>query len=308
MIVADSENTWKIAGRLTEAGAPRSMAARKQNSGASLAVAYDQTPHLALVDYSPSQGLTVRRRLDLPERPRRVFAADYNSDGILDWLVLGDSLGTLTIFAGQNNGEFQEGQTITLGSDTLDVQIGDLENRGQMQLAALSRASAQISIYSILQNGLLFPRSSLSVDKGTNALTLGRLDSDPYPDAAVINPEKNNATLFFSNGKSGLNVSQTLSLAGKPTSILAYDMDGDGRDDLVITLEGGNFVLIDLNKDLQNPFRFDTVLRPQAAAVGDANGDGLPDFAVIGSEEANVTVYLSRGPVAVQKWRWHESK
>ena len=86
------------------------------------------------------------------------------------------------------------------------------------------------------------------------------------------------------------------------TSVLAVgDFNGDSKADLVIRTNGANgtslsVLLGDGAGNFTSSFTLSVSgITPVAAAVGDFNGDGIPDLAVASSTSSNVTVLLGNG-------------
>ena len=87
---------------------------------------------------------------------------------------------------------------------------------------------------------------------------------------------------------------------GRPTSIAAGDLDGDGLDDLVVTAQSGHVVNAWLAATGTNGelalTRLDDVgahLGCLDVAVGDLNGDGLLDLAVANGFSDDVSAVLN---------------
>ena len=74
-------------------------------------------------------------------------------------------------------------------------------------------------------------------------VTIGRLNHDNFPDLAFISdgPEGGKIKIFFGNGDAAYTDRQSLSIpVSEPTSIGAFDVNGDGYDDLLVTGGSGD--------------------------------------------------------------------
>ena len=78
------------------------------------------------------------------------------------------------------------------------------------------------------------------------------------------------------------------------------DLNGDGAEDLILTGGGFSFGAVSVilgNGDgtFRAPRQLTANRNPYGVAVGDLNGDGVPDLAVANRDSGNVTVFLGLG-------------
>ncbi len=82
-----------------------------------------------------------------------------------------------------------------------------------------------------------------------------------------------------------------------PQGVAMADMDGDGKQDLVVAVYGSNLVsVLKGNGDgtFGTPTTYATPGNPYHVAAGDLNGDGRPDVVVTRYNGGNVRVYLNK--------------
>jgi hypothetical protein len=164
-----------------------------------------------------------------------------------------------------------------------------------MATAALSAGTAGIS----------FTNSS---NPGTGSLPQGEVASDfngdGKADLAVANENDNTVTVLLGNGDGTFTAVASPSTGTSPIAMAVGDFNGDGRADLAVanagnaTNPGSSSVTVLLgNGDgtFSPAANLATGLNPISIAVGDFNGDGNADLAVVNYGGNTVTILLGNG-------------
>jgi hypothetical protein len=186
-------------------------------------------------------------------------------------------------------------EELTIDGPPLDILSADFNADGLPDLAA-----SQINPNALLlwgnhsQPGDILPTFTPSGwgprTDGPRFLASGDFNADGRPDLAYVSLSalyiELNAT---SPGSDSLNFldEQTLPLSYQAPAIVAADFNGDGLDDLALSDRDNISVDIFLNQTtpggavvkLKSPDSFLVSALPTGLAVGDFNGDGLPDLA-----------------------------
>ena len=199
---------------------------------------------------------------------QRMVAADLNGDGIVDLACVG--LGNASVLLGNGDGSFAAPVRYTLDNDPTMVLVGP-------------------QIYGI---------------------AVADFNHDGHPDVAVCNGQ--NLSILLGNGDGTLQVPVNYLEGMQPTSLAAEDFDGDGVVDLAVgarTVSGGIYVLLG-NGD--GTFRTsgnlpvaDHSVQPSTYAalysveVGDFNGDGRMDLAVLAQDTTAYNDFSSRGYISI---------
>ncbi len=132
---------------------------------------------------------------------------------------------------------------------------------------------------------------------------VGDFNGDGIQDVAIANDGINgsNLTILLGNGAGGFSVATGSPIAvGSADSVAVGDFNGDGIQDLASANFGNNNVTVLLGNGTGgfsaapgSPFAVGTA--PFSVAVGDFNGDGIPDLAAANATSNNVTVLLGNG-------------
>jgi FG-GAP-like repeat/FG-GAP repeat len=218
-----------------------------------------------------------------------LIVGDFNSDGKPDLAVL-ESCGTsatAAVLINNGNGTFQTAQLTTISGSSYvaygGLVAGDFNGDGKLDLAAYVY-SGEVSIFLGNGNGT-FQSAINTTGLGDYCcqLAAGDFNNDGKLDLVI----GTGATLL-GNGNGTF---QTPKPIGCPSAAfcndtalgnpIAADINGDGKLDIVYG-SGQRPAILHGNGDgtFSNPSIY-PVLAPRGVAIGDFNGDGLPDLAFI---------------------------
>lgn len=213
---------------------------------------------------------------------------DVDGNGALD-LVTGPSSGVDVYL---NDGTGSEWDVVRLdndGSSYADLDFGDVNGDGFVDLVA-TVATGEVRVH--LHDGWSgFAFGHETIDTGHQFLdsaAVGDLDGDGLDDLAIAVRDRIAAPILLSRQEDGgLLDPEPVAAYAWPGPMLARDMDGDGRTDLVVLHNGesaplGVFLQADggLAAEDVHPTPYATWNPPQALAAGDLNGDGCLDVVV----------------------------
>jgi FG-GAP-like repeat len=195
------------------------------------------------------------------------------------------------------------------------VAAGDFNNDKIPDLAAVGTSNEVLSIALGNGDGTFGPWMSNTAAPTPNAVALGDFNGDGNLDAATIGQGRTDVAIAFGSG-TGFNKGYEFLQTGNnvPYSLGVADLNGDGFLDLVLTCDdvGSDFGIVFLG---DGTGKFSKRMQfqvgghsPLATAVGDFNGDHIPDLLVVNNGNVqgqghNVTLLLGNGDGTFQSPR-----
>jgi hypothetical protein len=280
---------WSIAiGDLNDDGLPDLAAANQRSNSVSILFQDPAEPGNFLAATNLKTGIY----------PRRVTIGDLNGDGLKD-LVIADKNTSILLQDPNTPGTFLS--ATTLGFQSSCVAIGDLNGDSLPDLAVTGVKEGTIAI--LFQDstniGEFLPATYVNTGYRTRFVSIGYIDGDLLPDLAVVNAVSGAANdsvsvLLQDPGTPGSFLDAGNYITGRASDEIAIeDMNGDNLNDLVVVNSTGHVgdgypvgtisvLLQNLSGDgtFQDPKDYNMIFQPLALAIGDLNGDNLPDIAV----------------------------
>ena len=236
---------------------------------------------------------------------RNIEVGDFNGDGKPDLLISNQCVsdadctqGTVAVLLGNGDGTYQAAVVSNTGAVLASVTTGDFNRDGKLDVA-VNNACPDIgcttgSVNILLGNGDGTFQSPVAYPSGGNAFSVeaGDLNGDGKLDLVVVNGS-NSAGVLLGNGDGSFKPvsSFTTSTSGN-SAVFLGDFNGDSRPDLAVVtavcdattctrsvsvllgIGDGTFGLPVGNQSAMG-------LNSQAVALGDVNGDGKLDLAVV---------------------------
>ena len=245
--------------------------------------------------------------------PQAVSAADLDGDGDTD-LVTDNQDGTVSVLVRRSDGTFRAPRAYAMGGSSDVMAREDLDGDGDRDLAA---AGSKVSVRLGRGDGTFAARRGYAAGPGGAwAIEAGDMDGDGDKDLVTANRGGG-----FFDGRPNYSIDGTVSVfenrgdgtfaaarnyfvgtAFEPSGLDRSDLDGDGDQDLAVSLEytrygeGGLAVLLnDGTGAFGEPQRYDYPFWSSDVVAEDLDGDGDNDLAVSDSVDSTVTVYLGDG-------------
>jgi phosphodiesterase/alkaline phosphatase D-like protein len=260
--------------------------------------------------------------------PAGIEIADIDSDGKPDILVSSFGSGVLSVYknistvGSISTGSLQTKVDFTTGSHPYGIVVCDIDKDGKPDVTVTNNWANTFSVFrnisttGSITTGSLEAKVDFSTPVNPHFINAEDLDSDGKPDIVVSSEGSNILSIYKNTATSGTITSGSFAsrfdmISGQYTSgIEIADINGDNKPDLVAsnvnshnvsvfrnigqpgTLSSSSFIKTD----------FATSNSPYGVAIGDLDGDGLPDICTSNWTGSNISVLrnkISSAPTTV---------
>jgi len=243
----------------------------------------------------------------LASKPTCLLIDDYDNDGIQDLAVCDKGI---SILIGNGDGTFKSANNFSTGGNTFPIAAADgsFALGGGLDLAVVASGTNSIVVLLNKGNGTFSTPHDFPVGTGPTGVVVSDFNRDGFLDLVVTNTGTNHVSsvsFLSGNGNGSFNTPINYPAPPGPLSIVAADVNGDGKTDVVVgyssPTNNGLSVLTGNGDGTFNP-PVDHVTswgakgtqgKFEGIAVGDLNGDFAPDLVAVDEETNLVTWYLN---------------
>ncbi|MGQ0620015.1 MAG: beta strand repeat-containing protein [Panacagrimonas sp.] len=237
------------------------------------------------------------------DEPISITAADFNGDGRPDLAVLNrasDNISVLlnTTLLGDTAPSFAMAADFLVGDFSQSLTTADFNGDGRADLAV---ASSGISSASVLLNTTVSgdtapsfaPKSDFGTGAGPRSIATADFNGDGRADLATANLSGGNVSVLLNTTAPGdttasFATSTNITVGSSPISVVAVDLDGDGRPDLAVPRAAASSVRVLPNTTAAGAMLasfgggsdFLAGNTPGKIIAADLTGDGRPDLFV----------------------------
>ena len=200
------------------------------------------------------------------------------------------------------------GQTISFGAapaflagiSPTSVATGSLTSNGRPDAAVTNQNGVLILLND--GSGGMVPGNSYAAGTNPQSVVIDDFDGNGKNDLAVVNQGSGTVSIFLGNGDGSFVPSTAYAAGINPRLVLTGDFNDDGKRDLVVvdsgTAPGTSGISILLGNG-DGSFRSASFVAlgsvSISATIGDFNGDGKADLAVVNEGSDNISVVLGKG-------------
>uniref|UniRef100_UPI00312B3875 FG-GAP-like repeat-containing protein n=1 Tax=Microcoleus sp. CAWBG640 TaxID=2841653 RepID=UPI00312B3875 len=269
----------------------------------------------SLKTYSGVLGLAPKVDFTTGSSPFSVSIGDFNGDNKPDLAVANfNSTGTASILLNTTTvattPTFATKVDFGTGSNPTSVTIGDFNGDGKPDLATANfsnTASILLNTTTVATTPTFATKFDFPTGTGSTSVSIGDFNGDNKPDLAVSNQNSSNVSILLNTTTTTGATTPTFAtkvdftVASQATSVSIGDFNGDNKPDLALVQRLGNIVSIFLNTTttgattptFATKVDFTTGFSPQSVSIGDINGDGKPDLAVVNSNNSTASILLN---------------
>ena len=214
--------------------------------------------------------------------PSTNHGADFNNDGLLDFVVGNTHSNTICVFIGDGLGALAPSVCYEADQSVRGMSVMDLDADGDSDIITTNRDGNNITILPNLGGGIFTTRIPIEVGGGKeNSAACGDANEDGIMDLFVGTYESNEILLLLGDGNGGLIPTSSVELQGSAWMIVTGDVNGDGHVDVVSAnsyTDNAAVIFGDGQGNLSLPTLYPVVGFPLDINLGDIDGDGDLDL------------------------------
>lgn len=229
---------------------------------------------------STSSGISFGARYDFAvgNWPHLGSISDLNNDGKPEIIAPNYNDNTISVLKNTSTAttiSFAAKVSYASGANPFHVAAGDLNADGKPEILVANSNSASVSVFENISNDtaiILSPKVDYATGSSPVYVSVANLDGDGKPDVAVANFSSGTVSVFknTSNGTIALASKVDYATGSLPRTVVAGDLDGDGKPEMATVNSGSNTLSIFRNLLSDSAFIMSRLI---TAGISDADND-----------------------------------
>lgn len=196
-----------------------------------------------------------------------------------------------TPYAAKTSYPIESGTTGTSG-----VGVGDFDGDGDRDIGTTVTSTQRAAVMRS-EIGTFFPSPGVGLFTRPGAIEVADVGGDARPELIVTEPDRGTvAVISTANLTTYLGPIQRIATGTAPVDVVATDLDGDGRREIVTANAGSDTVSVSEFGGATKSFPAGPA--PSALAIANVTGDARPDVIAANDTTSGVTVLTNLGPAA----------
>jgi uncharacterized protein YjdB len=235
--------------------------------------------------------------------PGLVAIGDFNGDGVQDLATANINSDNVSIRLGDGAGGYTSASDVSVGDYPRSMAIGDFNGDGKQDFATANGYDNNVSVRLGTGNGAFTSATDVTVGAQPLSIAIGDFNGDGFQDFATANSLDDNVSIRLGDGSGGFTPSFDVTVGDYPNSIVIGDFDDDGVEDLAVVNQNDDDVSIRIGYSGSGAFTVpagsppdvNTGDVPRSITIGDFNGNGRQDLAIVNVADDNVSIRLGDG-------------
>lgn len=215
--------------------------------------------------------------------PESVISVDVNGDGSPDLVFANYNRGTLSVLTNNGSGIFGSNATLLVNGGPDSVVAADINGDGKPDLICANGGT--LSVWTNNGTGVFSSNANYHVDGEPSVVIVADVNGNGKPDLISLNANGTLAgslTILTNDGNGNFGSNATYNAYIGPSSLIAADVNGDGKPDLICAnaaFPSEVFVLTNNGSGIFGSNAIYTVGEGISSIVAaDVNGDGKLDL------------------------------
>jgi hypothetical protein len=230
--------------------------------------------------------------------------SDLNRDGTLDITTSNQDDNSVSVLLGNGRAGFTPatGSPFAVGQAPYPHAVGDVNRDGNLDIVTPNVRGNNVTVLLGDGRGGFTPaaKSPYAVATRPYYIAIADVSGDALPDLITTHDDISLMTTLLGDGRGGFTAApgSPFDLGRRAYKLVAADVNGDGRADVVVGTEADDSVAVLLSNErggytpaAGSPYRAG---RNPRVAIGDVNNDGKPDIITANNGSGDIIVLLGK--------------